>query len=38
MRERPTRFLILRNPNSEGVLGFISWQVDTEEDDAVIYW
>ena len=38
MREPATRFLILQNPNSETVLGFVSWQVDTEDDEAVIYW
>ena len=38
MRDPPTRFLILQPPNSEIVLGFLSWQVDTDEDEAVIYW
>ena len=38
MREPATRFLILQKPNSDTVLGFLSWQVDTEDDEAVIYW
>ena len=38
MREPATRFLILQNPDSETVIGFLSWQVDTEDDEAVIYW
>ena len=38
MRQPATRFLILQNPDSETVLGFLSWQVDTEDDEAVIYW
>lgn len=38
MREPPTRFLILHNPDGDEALGFLSWQVDMEEDEAVIYW
>ena len=38
MRVPATRFLILQPPNSEIVLGFLSWQVDTDDDEAVIYW
>jgi hypothetical protein len=38
MREPATRFLVLHDSNPEDIVGFISWQVDMEEDEAVIYW
>jgi hypothetical protein len=36
MREPATRFLVLHGPKQ--ILGFTSWQVDMEDDAAVIYW
>ena len=36
MREPETRFLVLQEINQEKVLGFLSWQIDTEDDQAVI--
>jgi len=38
MRESVTRFLVIHELSREDIVGFISWQVDTEDDDAVIYW
>jgi hypothetical protein len=38
MLEPATRFLVLRQSENSQVHGFLSWQVDIEEDDAVIYW
>jgi GNAT superfamily N-acetyltransferase len=38
MREQPTRFLVLKDSKEDTVLGFLSWQVDTEDNEAVIYW
>ena len=28
----------MQEPNEQTVLGFISWQVDLDEGEAVIYW
>jgi GNAT superfamily N-acetyltransferase len=36
MREPPTRYLVLETDSA--VVGFVSWQVVSEEDEAVIYW
>lgn len=36
MREPPTRYLVLETDGA--VVGFVSWQVVSEEDEAVIYW
>jgi len=38
MREPATRFLVVHDSNPEDVVGFISWQVDNEEHEPVIYW
>ena len=38
MREPATRFIVIHKSTQDNVLGFMSWQVDTEEDKAVIYW
>ena len=36
MRQPATRYLVLEEHNA--VQGFVTWQVDIEENDAVIYW
>jgi N-alpha-acetyltransferase 40 len=38
MAEPATRFLVLQEPNQGALLGFLSWQVDMEDDAPVIYW
>jgi len=38
MREPGTRLLVLHDNTPENVLGFVSWQVDIEDVEAVIYW
>jgi hypothetical protein len=38
MRDPVTRFLVLHTPNTPSIRGFLSWQVDIEDSDAVIYW
>ena len=38
MREPATWFIVIHKSTQDSVVGFISWQVDTEEDEAVIYW
>ena len=37
MREPATRYLVVSSLDKQ-VLAFVSWQVDTEDDDIVIYW
>jgi hypothetical protein len=37
MRESATRYLVVSSLDGT-VLGFVTWQIDTEEDDIVIYW
>jgi hypothetical protein len=36
MREPPTRYLVVERDSS--VVGIASWQVVSEEDEAVVYW
>ena len=36
MREPPTKYLVIQE--TQNVLGFMSWQVDMEENEAIIYW
>ena len=38
MREPATKYLIIQDPFEQTVLAFMSWQVDIEEDDIVVYW
>jgi hypothetical protein len=38
MLEPATRFLVLHHQDGEEIIGFLSWQVDIDEDEAVIYW
>jgi len=38
MREPATRFLVVTDEKRQSIVGLLSWQVDVEEDEAIIYW